>query len=127
MPHGDSEHYYSLMSEVSYSHYKHVNKKDIVEETVQGLIHSGMITQDDTDRIVSRYVLDVPYTYPVPSLSRDHALKEIQRYLETHGVFSRGRFGGWKYEVGNMDHSTMQGVEIVDRIVLNKKEETYLL
>jgi hypothetical protein len=37
-------------------------------------------------------------------------------------VYSRGRFGAWKYEVGNMDHSFMQGVEVVDRL-LNETEE----
>jgi len=40
-------------------------------------------------------------------------------------VFSRGRFGGWKYEVSNQDHSFMQGVELVDRLVRGEPEITY--
>lgn len=32
-------------------------------------------------------------------------------------MYSRGRFGAWSYEVGNQDHSLMQGVEAVDAIV----------
>ena len=36
--------------------------------------------------------------------------------LEANGVYSRGRFGAWKYEVSNQDHSFMQGVEVVNRL-----------
>ncbi|MEJ2429938.1 MAG: amine oxidase, partial [Deltaproteobacteria bacterium] len=39
----------------------------------------------------------------------------------------RGRFGFWKYEVGNMDHRVMQGVEVVDRLLLGQPEKTALL
>jgi UDP-galactopyranose mutase len=35
------------------------------------------------------------------------------------GVCSRGRFGAWRYEVGNMDHSVAQGVEWANRIALD--------
>jgi protoporphyrinogen oxidase len=127
VPDGDAEHYYSLMSEVSYSQYQQAHKEQIVEETTRELINSGIIGKRDVQDILSEYVLDVPYSYPVPTLDRDRILRTIQPFLESNGVFSRGRFGGWKYEVGNMDHSTMQGVEIVDRLLLNEKESTYVL
>jgi len=39
-------------------------------------------------------------------------------------VHNRGRFGAWKYETGNMDHSFMQGVEVIDRILAGKEEIT---
>ena len=65
------------------------------------------------------------YGYPIPCLDRDRILTMIQPYLEERNIYSRGRFGGWKYEVGNMDHSLMQGVEWVERMVLGKEECTY--
>ena len=37
--------------------------------------------------------------------------------LHERGIFSRGRFGAWRYEVGNMDHSVAQGVEWANRVV----------
>ena len=66
------------------------------------------------------------YGYPIPSLDRDAALAEILPALEAQHIYSRGRFGAWKYEVGNMDHSIMQGVEAVDHILSGKPEKTYL-
>jgi UDP-galactopyranose mutase len=49
----------------------------------------------------------------------------LQPWLEARDVYSRGRFGGWKYEVANMDHSVMQGVEWAERMVLGREERTY--
>jgi protoporphyrinogen oxidase len=124
VPDGDVGSYFSLMCETTYSPHKPVEKDRIVEDTIQGLINSGMICEEDRGRIVSRYLIDIPYSYPVPTLGRDRALAVIQPWLESHGVYSRGRFGAWKYEVGNMDHSFMQGVEVVERIVNGTEERT---
>ena len=44
--------------------------------------------------------------------------------LEARGVYSRGRFGAWKYEVSNQDHSFMQGVEVVNRLAGTGDEPT---
>jgi protoporphyrinogen oxidase len=124
VPNGDIDNYFSLMCETSYSDFKTVNKEIIIDQTIAGLIASGMITKKESKNIISQYLIDIPYSYPVPTLTRDHALSVIQPYLESKKVFSRGRFGAWKYEVGNMDHSFMQGVEAVDRILFDKKEKT---
>jgi len=43
----------------------------------------------------------------------------------SRGVYSRGRFGAWQYEIGNMDHSVMQGVETVNSVLFGTKEETW--
>ena len=55
--------------------------------------------------------------YPTPTLERDDALKQLLPKLQAKGIYSRGRFGSWKYEVGNQDHSFMLGVEAVDNIL----------
>ena len=51
-------------------------------------------------------------------------LSAIRPLLEARGVYSRGRFGAWKYEVSNQDHSFMQGVEVVNRIAGEGDEPT---
>lgn len=45
-------------------------------------------------------------TSPTPTLGRDDSLKKILPKLQQeYGIHSRGRFGSWKYECGNQDHS----------------------
>jgi hypothetical protein len=83
-----------------------------------------MIDEIQKEQIASRYLIDIPYSYPVPTLGRDNALATIQPYLEARSVYSRGRFGAWKYEVGNMDHSFMQGVEVAERLLSGSDELT---
>lgn len=124
VPSGDTDNYFSLMCETTYSPCKPVDKERIIDETIQGLINTGMISEEDRGRIISSYLLDVTYSYPVPTLGRDRALAIIQPWLESHKIYSRGRFGAWKYEVGNMDHSFMQGVEVVDRLLAGGDEPT---
>ncbi len=119
------EDYYSLLCETSYSEFRPVSKDTIIEETLTGLSNSTLLSDHDRERIESKYLMDVDYLLPVPSLGRNEALRTIHEFLERHKIFSRGRFGGWKYEVGNMDHSVMQGVEWVDRVLEGAEETTY--
>lgn len=111
---------WSLMAEVAYSNYKEINKKNIINEIIQEMKKAQLI--DSQNKVISQWSLDVEYTYPIPTLGRDRALKKIQGELMKRDIFSRGRFGAWKYEVGNMDHSVMQGVGIIDRLLLGKAE-----
>jgi hypothetical protein len=39
--------------------------------------------------------------YPTPFLGRNELVHAIDVELKAQGVLSRGRFGGWKYEVAN--------------------------
>src|SRR5207248_1940268 len=57
--------------------------------------------------------------------TRDAALAEIQPYLMANGIHSRGRFGAWRYEISNMDHSVMQGVEVVNSLLLDEPAKTW--
>lgn len=125
VPDGNVEKFSALMCETSYSPFKPVDKETIMEATISGLIRAGLLEEADRPRIVSQFLLDVPYAYPVPTVDRDAALAVIQPFLESYGVYSRGRFGAWKYEVGNMDHSFMQGVEVAERLITGAKEQVF--
>ncbi|WP_419784513.1 protoporphyrinogen/coproporphyrinogen oxidase [Maridesulfovibrio sp.] len=115
----------ALMCEVSYSKDKIIDQQNILKEVEDGLVNTSMINEEDRKDIISRWSINVDYGYPVPCLQRDEALKVLQPALESMNIFSRGRFGGWKYEVSNMDHSVMQGVEWAERMINGQPETTY--
>ena len=116
--------YWSLMMEVSESSYKPVDLDQVIEETIKGCIVSGLLQPED--EIVSTYHRRFHHGYPTPSLERDGALKELLPALLEKDIWSRGRFGSWKYEVGNQDHSFMLGVEAADNVLLGTPEMTLI-
>jgi protoporphyrinogen oxidase len=120
----DANHFL-LLSETTHSPWKPEPAENIVERVVDAMFATGLLEPGDRERIVATYRIDVPYEYPVPTLERDHALSVIQPFLMTRDVYSRGRFGAWLYETGNMDHSVMQGVEVVNHVLHGAKEETW--
>jgi hypothetical protein len=101
-----------------------VDGNQIVEETIQGLINCGMLKEEDRKDIVSTWTYHAKYSYPTPSVERDGILAQAIPFLEKHDIYSRGRFGMWKYEVSNTDHTLMQGVELINRWMLNEPEST---
>mmetsp|Transcript_14864 Transcript_14864/g.41789 ORF Transcript_14864/g.41789 Transcript_14864/m.41789 type:complete len:519 (+) Transcript_14864:99-1655(+) len=127
--------YWSLMFEVSESAgFKPVNKEPVtlagaagtwpklVQETIQGAISTQLV--QPADEIVSIYYRRLEHGYPTPSLARDGVLQEALPFLRSKGIWSRGRFGSYKYEVANQDHSLMLGVECADNVKFGTKEIT---
>lgn len=120
VPKGRTDRYCAYMCETSFSDTKPEEQTQVTQATWQGLYNVGLVPKAAEG--ISEYVIKVPYAYPVPTLDRNDALRVVQPYLMKHGVYSRGRFGAWMYEIGNMDHSYKQGIDVVDHI-LDKKEE----
>lgn len=114
---------WSLMAEVSESVHKEVSADKVVDQTFDALLSSGLISSNT--RVMSRWHTRLEHGYPIPFRGRDELLEKIHQRLESQSVFSRGRFGGWKYEVSNQDHSFMQGMEIVERLTREHGEVTY--
>jgi UDP-galactopyranose mutase len=113
----DRTRQHSILAEISHSEFKPENRETIIDQTIEGLVNTKILRESDRDLIVDKFLIERDYTYPTPSLERDEALRTIHPYLETKDVFSRGRFGAWRYEVGNMDHSVAQGVEWANRAI----------
>ena len=118
----DDKHW-SLMAEVSHSPHRLAPKPErLIHEVLDGLEATCLLPADSD--IVSQWRIEVERAYPIPTLGRDEALAAILPALEQRDIYARGRFGAWKYEVGNMDHSVMQGVELVNRLLLGGDEPT---
>ena len=115
------EDVWSLMLEVP---SRHPEKADpvVLDRVIRDLRSVGLLKADD--RIVSRWRRHLVHAYPVPTVTRDAALEQILPWLAERNILSRGRFGAWKYEVSNQDHSLMQGIEAVERIVNDRAELT---
>lgn len=111
---------WSLMAEVSESAHKPVDGAKVVEDTIQGMLNTRLI--EDPSKIISRWYRRLEYGYPTPGLGRDASLSALLPPLQTRNIWSRGRFGAWKYEVSNQDHSLMQGVELVDHLLMGTPE-----
>jgi protoporphyrinogen oxidase len=120
--------HFSLLAEVSASPYKVEDVETVIDRTIDGMLACKLLSPEQVEhKIVSRQLLRVPYSYPVPTVTRDPALAVIQPWLMAHDIYSRGRFGAWRYEIGNTDHSVMMGVEIADHLVSGKPETTWAL
>ncbi len=119
----DIGHYFSLMTETSESLAKPVDQDRLVADTIAGLRATRLL--GPSDEVVSTWSYRAEYGYPTPSLERDSILNRVIPALEDLSIYSRGRFGGWKYEVSNQDHTFMQGVEWANFIAQGTPEATY--
>ena len=125
VPGGDTSRHSSILTETTYSASRPLPRGDFVRAVLDGLVREQILTSSDLDLVESTYLIHAGHAYPVPSADRDEALGVLQEYLESREIYSRGRFGAWKYEVGNQDHSFMQGVELVDRWLDGTEERVF--
>lgn len=120
VPDADPGRYSSWMTEVSLSSGCQLDQTALVEKCDAALRRCHLVP-DAVERI-SGHVELIPYAYPVPTVGRDAALAVIQPWLEQRAIYSRGRFGTWRYEIGNMDHAVTMGQDIARRLVLGTAE-----
>jgi protoporphyrinogen oxidase len=114
---------YSLLCEVS-EPASQPPAADLRAQVQTQLYRMGLLGRAGL-QLVSSMEATVEHGYPVPFLGRDKLLREVQPVLEAADVYSRGRFGSWRYEISNQDHAFMQGVEVVRRILFDLHEETF--
>jgi protoporphyrinogen oxidase len=118
----DGDGYWSLMAEVCESPAKPVDAAKLHDWTLAALRQDQLIGENT--EVVSFWRRREEHGYPTPFRGRDEVLAAIVPALEARGVYPRGRFGAWRYEVSNQDHSFMQGVEVVDRLTGEGDEPT---
>lgn len=123
VPSADTSRHCSYMTEVAYSEYRHEPLDGLEERVQEGLRTSGVVTGRPS--VASVHVEQIDYAYPIPTLSRDRALETIQPWLMQQGILSRGRFGSWRYEIGNMDHAVKMGVDAGRSLLTDAPEELW--
>jgi protoporphyrinogen oxidase len=123
VPDGNTSRYSAYMTETSFSAEKPVAREGLEDHVEEGLRAAGVV--DARPPVASLHLERIDYAYPVPTLGRRRALETIQPWLMERGIYSRGRFGSWRYEIGNMDHAVKMGVDIARRLVRGDDEELW--
>lgn len=114
--------HWSLLCEVNVGDDRGAPLGSTIEAVLDGLVRLGFVRRTDVERVWHR---SIDHGYPVPLLETESVLDELDAELGGLGIASRGRFGGWRYQVSNQDHAFMQGLEAVDRIMCGSDETTY--
>jgi protoporphyrinogen oxidase len=123
VPDADVSRYCAYMTETSYSDAKAEPREGLEERVEAGLRAAGVV--EGTPGVASLHLEDIEYAYPVPTVERDDALALIQPWLMERGIYSRGRFGSWRYEIGNMDHAVKMGIDAARHVAVGDKEELW--
>jgi hypothetical protein len=123
VPDADIGRFCAYMTETAYSDTRPVAREGLKERVEAALRASGVVS--GRPAVASIHLEEIPYAYPVPTSDRDAALAVIQPWLMDHGILSRGRFGAWRYEIGNMDHAVKMGIDAARALVSGQREELW--
>uniref|UniRef100_A0AC35FN91 Amine oxidase domain-containing protein n=1 Tax=Panagrolaimus sp. PS1159 TaxID=55785 RepID=A0AC35FN91_9BILA len=116
----DSTKFWSVLCEIGLKDDENADENLLIEETVKGLIKSGIIDSEEQVHSIWTKILD--YGYPIPTIDRESELQRANNILEKNNIYSRGRFGGWRYETSNQDYSFELGRQVVDKVFLDIPE-----
>jgi UDP-galactopyranose mutase len=123
VPEADVGRYCSYLTETAYADSGADDRRRLERQVISGLVAAGLVADDAP--ISSVHTIDVEYAYPVPTLDRDRALAVIQPWLMANDIYARGRFGSWRYEIGNMDHAVKMGIDAARLLVEGRPEELW--
>ncbi len=107
---------YSLLSETSLAAGKAVSEPALRRRVVAALLRTPLMKGKSERDVLATWSRRAPYSYPIPTLGREEAQRTLTEFLERRAIYSRGRFGSWAYERGNMDHSFLAGVDAASAI-----------
>jgi protoporphyrinogen oxidase len=125
VPDGRTDRYCSWMTEIASSPWRPLDCRDLAERVDAGIRRLGLVAEGAA--VASVHIDHLPYGYPVPTLGRDAALRTVQPFLMDLGILARGRFGAWRYELGNMDHAVKMGVDAARWLVDGTPEQAWSL
>jgi protoporphyrinogen oxidase len=123
VPGSDTTRYSSYMTETSYSDRLPRQRDGLEESVLQALVATGLADPDAP--VASLHTIEIDYAYPIPTRDRDAALAVVQPWLMGRDILSRGRFGSWRYEIGNMDHAAKMGIDAAGYVLEGRPEEVW--
>lgn len=120
VPDADTARYSAYMTETAHSDDV-ADPRAGLEDRVEAALRTAGVVPGRPE-VASVHVESVDYAYPTPTLDRDAALAVVQPWLRERAILSRGRFGAWCYELGNMDHAVKMGADAARALVTGSEE-----
>lgn len=112
---------WSILLEIPIVNPRGFEPEQAIRDTVTSLRPLGV----DPQALVTEWHRPIRYGYPVPTPERDAVLRQTDELLRAGGVYSRGRFGGWRSESGDQDWAYVQGRQAVDHVLYGDSEDVY--
>ncbi len=103
----------SVTAEVAFSPAQPLAKAQAVKQVKTDLQRVGILMPGD--RIGVEAVFDISCAYVLYDHNRRHATTEIQRYLQSRGILSVGRYGAWEYS--SMEDAIASGKDAAELII----------
>ncbi len=110
----------SIQVEISESKYRAVDRESLVQETLEGLVSTGLLTPEESKpvaqggRVKLAKVVTLEPAYIIYDHQHRQNINTIREFLDSLQIETRGRFGEWEYF--NMDHAIMSGKDAAARI-----------
>ena len=96
----------SISAEIAYSKVKPIDRENIADQVVEGLIEANILTRDDQIEFID--LQDIKYGYVIFDHNRLDNLATIKAYLQEQGIITAGRYGCWEYQW--MDDAILDGM-----------------
>jgi protoporphyrinogen oxidase len=103
----------SMYIEITHPIQETPNVEEAFERSLADLRKCGILRE--SDRILTRHVLDIRCAYVVFDQHRQTHLNTLIEYLESRGVYTTGRYGRWDYY--SMEDSILSGKASAEAIV----------
>jgi protoporphyrinogen oxidase len=81
----DHTRQYSLLAEISHSEFKPENRDTIVEETLQGMVNTKLLSEADRADVVDAFLIERDYTYPTRASSATTPSRRSTRTCTSRG------------------------------------------